>query len=113
MLNVWWNCKKSFTLPTNTAVVAEVYCKKLGRVAKAVSRKRDKVFSLHNYARPANSRGSDIMYWPTQGIHQNWRWLLSPTIFKAGKVNDTEQLKEGITDFSSSKLQDFKESVPK
>ena len=61
MLSVWWNMKGVIhweLLPENTTVTAEVYCQQLDRVAAKLQGKQDRVFFLHDNARPHVARSS-------------------------------------------------------
>lgn len=55
MLSIWWCMTGPIhweLLPTNTTVTADVYCKQLEAVAAKVCGKMDRVFYLHDNARP-------------------------------------------------------------
>ena len=55
MLSVWWGMRGVIhweLLPTGKTITADVYYKQLKRVAKALKGKQDKVYFLHDNARP-------------------------------------------------------------
>jgi [histone H3]-lysine36 N-dimethyltransferase SETMAR len=55
MLSVWWNMNGVVhweLIPTNTTVTADVYCRQLDTVASKLKGKQDKIYFLHDNARP-------------------------------------------------------------
>jgi histone-lysine N-methyltransferase SETMAR len=55
MLSVWWGVRGVIhweLLPTGSTVTADVYCEQLDRVAAQLQGKQDKVYFLHDSARP-------------------------------------------------------------
>lgn len=55
MLSVWWGTKGVIhweLLPTGSTVTADVYCQQLERLAASLKKKQDKVYFLHDNARP-------------------------------------------------------------
>lgn len=55
MLSVWWGVKGVVhweLLPTGSTITADLYCQQLDRVAAKLQGKQDKVYFLHDNARP-------------------------------------------------------------
>uniref|UniRef100_A0A1I7V3L7 HTH_48 domain-containing protein n=1 Tax=Caenorhabditis tropicalis TaxID=1561998 RepID=A0A1I7V3L7_9PELO len=55
LLCIWWSVEGPVhweLLPTNTTVTADLYCKQLTRVAEKIKGKMDRVYFLHDNARP-------------------------------------------------------------
>ena len=55
MLCVWWNVHGVIhweLLPTGATINASVYCQQLDRLAEKLNKKQDKVYFLHDNARP-------------------------------------------------------------
>ena len=61
MLSVWWGIKGVIyweLLPTGTTVTADIYCQQLDRVAEKLQGKQDRVYFLHDNARPHIAKSS-------------------------------------------------------
>ena len=55
MLSIWWNIRGIIyweLLPTGSTVNADLYCEQLDRVAEKLYKKQDRIYFLHDNARP-------------------------------------------------------------
>lgn len=55
MLCVWWNIRGVIhweLMPENTTITSQVYCEQLDRLAAKLKKKQDKIYFLHDNARP-------------------------------------------------------------
>jgi hypothetical protein len=55
MLSVWWRVRGIIhweLLPTGCAIIADLYCQQLERVAAKFHEKQDRIYFLHDNARP-------------------------------------------------------------
>jgi histone-lysine N-methyltransferase SETMAR len=117
-------------LPTNCTITADLYCQQLDRVAAKLQRKQDKIYFLHDNARPhiARSTCEKLLQlgWVTVP-HPSYSPDLAPTDYhlfrslsnylKEKKFDDENDLEIGLFDFFGQKSQDFYEqgilSLPK
>ena len=123
MLSVWWGTRGVIhweLLPKGCTVTAEVYCQQLERVAASLKKKQDKVYYLHDNARPhvALSTKKKLMElgW-TVLPHPPYSPDLAPTdyhLFRSlanhlnGKrFDDEETLVKFIDDYFANKTLDF------
>jgi [histone H3]-lysine36 N-dimethyltransferase SETMAR len=123
MLSVWWGPKGIVhweLLPNGRTVTAEVYCQQLDRVAASLKKKQDRVYFLHDNARPhvalATKKKIMELNW-TVLPHPPYSPDLAPTdyhLFRslANHVNgksfdDKDALKQFISDFFTSKSPEF------
>ena len=61
MFSVWWNIRGAIyweLLPTGTTLTADIYCQQLDRVAEKLQGKQDRVYFLHDNARPHIAKSS-------------------------------------------------------
>lgn len=123
MLSVWWGTRGVIyweLLPEGTTVTANVYCRQLDRVAQSLKRKQDRVYFLHDNARPhiAISTRKKILdlKWTTLR-HPAYSPDLAPTdyhLFRslASYLNEKsfeneDDIKKCLTEFFASKSPDF------
>ena len=55
MLRVWWGVRGIIhweLLPTGCAIVADLYCQQVDRIAAKLQGKQDSIYFLHDNARP-------------------------------------------------------------
>jgi histone-lysine N-methyltransferase SETMAR len=55
MLRVWWGVKENYllgVLQDGCTVTADLYCQQFDRVAQKLKGKQDRIYSLHDNARP-------------------------------------------------------------
>ena len=55
MLSVWWGVRGIIhweLLPKNSTITADLYCEQLDRVAQKLKGKQDRIYFLHDNARP-------------------------------------------------------------
>lgn len=123
MLSVWWGMKGVIyweLIPNQTTVTADLYCRQLDCVAQCLKKKQDKIYFLHDNARPHVA-----MVTKKKLIDMNWTVLthppyspdLAPTdyhLFRSlahhlsdKSFNDEEDLKKFIADFFVSKPIEF------
>ena len=87
MLSVWWGVKGIIyleLLPDGCTVTADIYCEQLDRVAQKLKGKQDRVYFLHDNARPhvVKSTREKLLKlgWVTFLIHLTLQTSLLPTI---------------------------------
>jgi histone-lysine N-methyltransferase SETMAR len=125
MLCVWWGVKGIIyweLLPDECTVTADLYCQQLDRVAQKLKGKQDRVYFLHDNARPhiAKSTREKLLKlgWVTIP-HPPYSPDLAPTDYhlfrslsnhlREKKFDDESSLKTDLTDFFSQKSLDFYE----
>ena len=125
MLSVWWGVKGIIhweLLPTGCTITADLYCKQLDRVAAKLQGKQDKIYFLHDNARPhiAKSTREKLLKlgWITVP-HPPYSPDLAPTDYhlyrslsnhlSEKKFDDENHLKMDLADFFGQKSQDFYE----
>jgi histone-lysine N-methyltransferase SETMAR len=125
MLCVWWGVKGIIyweLLPDGCTVTADLYCQQLDRVAQKLKGKQDRVYFLHDNARPhiAKSTREKLLKlgWVTIP-HPPYSPDLAPTDYhlfrslsnhlREKKFDDESSLKTDLTDFFSQKSLDFYE----
>jgi histone-lysine N-methyltransferase SETMAR len=123
MLSVWWGVKGVIQwklLPTGSTITADVYCEQLDRVAAQLQRKQDKVYFLHDNARPhiAKSTRQKLLElgW-TVLPHPPYSPDLAPTdchLFRSladylheKNFDDEDDLEMELTNFFSQKSKGF------
>ncbi|CAF4933789.1 unnamed protein product, partial [Rotaria socialis] len=127
MLSVWLGAKGIIhweLLPTGCTITADLYCKQLDRVAAKLQGKQDKIYFLHDDARPhiAKSTREKLLKlgWITVP-HPPYSPDLAPTDYhlyrspsnrlNEKKFDDEKHLKMDLADFFGQKSQDFYERV--
>ena len=125
MLSVWWGIKGIIhweLLPDGCTVTADLYCQQLDRVAQKLKGKQDRVYFLHDNARPhvAKSTREKLLKlgWVTIP-HPAYSPDLAPTDYhlfrslsnhlREKKFDDESNLKTDLVDFFSQKSLDFYE----
>ena len=125
MLSVWWGVKGIIyweVLPADCTITAELYCQQLDRVATKLQGKQDRIYFLHDNARPhiAKSTREKLLKlgWVTIP-HPPYFPDLAPTDYHLfhslanhlheKKFNDEDHLKTDIDNFFNQKSQDFYE----
>ena len=126
MLSVWWGVRGIIhweLLPPNRTITADFYCQQLDRVAAKLQGKQDKIYFLHDNARPhvAKLTREKLLElgWITVP-HPPYSPDLAPTDYhlfrslsnylKEKKFDDEYDLEMGLLDFFDQKSQDFYES---
>lgn len=125
MLCVWWNVKGIVhweLLPTGSTINANVYCAQLDRVAEKLGDEQDRVYFLHDNARPHIAKLTQKKL-----LELKWTVLpqppyspdIAPTDFhlfrslqdhlQGRKFDDDEQLTADLSDFFNEKSKDFYE----
>ncbi len=125
MLSVWWSVKGIIhweILPAGCTVTADLYCQQLDRVAAKLDGKQDRIYFLHDNARPhiAKSTREKLLKlgWITLP-HPPYSPDLAPTdyhLFRSlsnylgeKKFDDENDLKTDLANFFAQKSQDFYE----
>lgn len=125
MLSVWWGINGIIhweLLPNNTTVTADLYCAQLDVVAKKLKGKQDRIYFLHDNARPhiAKKTYEKLLElgW-TVIAHPPYSPDLAPTdyhLFRSlshylceKKFDDEEDLKNDLINFFNNKSKDFYE----
>jgi histone-lysine N-methyltransferase SETMAR len=125
MLSVWWGVKGIIyweVLPAGCTITAELYCQQLDRVATKLKGKQDRIYFLHDNARPhiAKSTREKLLKlgWVTIP-HPPYSPDLAPTDYhlfhslanhlREKKFNEEDHLKTDIDNFFNQKSQDFYE----
>lgn len=125
MLSVWWGMRGVIhweLLPTGSTITANVYCKQLDRVAKALKGKQDKVYFLHDNAKPHIAKSTKkkllTLNW-TVLTHPPYSPDLAPSDYhlfrsmthalKDERFENETQLKEFLDTFFKSKSAEFYE----
>ena len=123
MLRVWWRTKGVIhweLLPSGTTVTADVYCQQLKRLALCLKKKQDKVYFLHDNARPhvalSTKKKLTELGW-TVLPHPPYSPDLAPTdyhLFRSlanhlngQRFDNQEALAKFIGDFFANKSPDF------
>lgn len=126
MLSVWWGVKGIIhweILPAGCTITADLYCQQLDRVAAKLHGKQDRVYFLHDNARPhvAKSTREKLLKlgWITIP-HPPYSPDLAPTdyhLFRSlsnylgeKKFDDENDLKTDLANFFDQKSQDFYEA---
>ena len=123
MLSVWWGTRGIIyweLLPTGTTVTADVYCRQLDMVAQSLKGKQDRVYFLHDNARPhialkTKKKILDLKW--TTIPHPAYSPDLAPTDYHLFRslANDLseksfeneDQIKAYLSDFFASKSPEF------
>jgi histone-lysine N-methyltransferase SETMAR len=125
MLCVWWGLKGIIhwvLLPTGCNITADLYCQQLDRVAAKLQGKQDRIYFLHDNARPhiAKSTREKLLKlgWVTVP-HPPYSPDLAPTDYhlyrsishylREKKFDDENDLKMDLANFFAQKSQDFYE----
>jgi histone-lysine N-methyltransferase SETMAR len=125
MLSVWWGIKGVIyweVLPNGYTITADLYCQQLDRVAEKLKGKQDRVYFLHDNARPhvAKSTREKLLKlgWITIP-HPPYSPDLAPTdyhLFRSlsndlrdKKFEDESDVKTELVKFFDEKSQDFYE----
>lgn len=123
MLSVWWNIRGVVhweLLPPNTTITAEIYCEQLDRLALKLKKKQDKVYFLHDNARPHVAKLTNFklleLGW-TVIPHAPYSPDLAPTDYhlflslssylRDRNFTEESEIFKSIEDFFNSKSQDF------
>jgi len=123
MLSVWWSVRGIIhweLLPTGSTITADLYCQQLDRVAAELQEKQDKVYFLHDNARPhvAKSTREKLLElgWTTL-VHPPYSPDLAPTDYhlflslanhlREKKFDDEHDLKTDIGNFFNQKSHEF------
>lgn len=123
MISVWWNISGVIhweALPANRTINASVYCEQLTRLASKLKNKQDKIYFLHDNARPHIAKITNL-----QLLELGWTVLphppyspdLAPTDYhlflslsahlRNTRFDKDETLFEYIDNFFKSKSQEF------
>lgn len=125
MLSVWWNVKGVVhweLLANNSTINADTYCQQLDRVAQKLQGKQDRVYFLHDNARPhvANVTCEKLLElgWTTL-VHPPYSPDLAPTDyhlyrslsdhFREKKFEDEDSIKTELANFFASQPAQFYE----
>jgi len=125
MLSVWWGVKGIIhweLLPAGCTITADLYCQQLDRVAAKLQGKQDRIYFLHDNARPhiAKSTRKKLLKlgWITIP-HPSYSPDLAPTDYhlfhslanylREKKFNDETDIKIEIDTFFNQKSKDFSE----
>jgi histone-lysine N-methyltransferase SETMAR len=125
MLSVWWGVKGMIRwelLPPDCTITADLYCKQLDRVSAKPQGKQDRIYFLHDNARPhiAKSTREKLLKlgWVTVP-HPSYSPDLAPTDYhllhslsnhvREKKFDDEDDLKMDLVNFFDQKSQDFYE----
>lgn len=125
MLSVWWGVKGIIhweLLPAGCTITADLYCQQLDRVAAKLQGKQDRIYFLHDNARPhiAKSTRKKLLKlgWITIP-HPPYSPDLAPTDYhlfhslanylREKKFNDETDIKIEIDTFFNQKSKDFYE----
>ena len=126
MLSVWWGVRGIIhweILPDDCTITADLYCQQLNRVAAKLKGKQDRIYFLHDNARPhvAKSTRQKLLSlgWITIP-HPPYSPDLAPTDYhlyrslsnylREKKLKDESQIKMDLLNFVNQKTQDFYES---
>ena len=126
MLSVWWDVRGIIhweSLPDGCIITADLYCQQLNRVAAKLKGKQDRIYFLHDNARPhvAKSTRQKLLSlgWITVP-HSPYSPDLAPTDYhlyrslsnylREKEFNDESQIKMDLLNFFDQKTQDFYES---
>lgn len=123
MLSIWWNVNGPIhweLLPTGTTVTAALYCEQLDRLAKKLNGIQDKVYFLHDNARPHVAKicreklqqlGWTVLIHPPYSpdlAPSDYHLFLSLSGFLSDKkFDDEDHVKSELTKFFKSKTQEF------
>ena len=125
MLSVWWGVKGIIhweLLPNGYTITADLYCQQLDRLAQKLKGKQDRIYFLHDNARPhvAKSTRQKLLElgWVTVP-HLPYSPDLAPTDYhlfrslsnhlREKKFDDENDLKMDLLNFFGQKSQDFYE----
>jgi histone-lysine N-methyltransferase SETMAR len=125
MVSVWWGVKGVIhwkLLPTRCTITADLYCKQLDRVATKFQGKQDRIYFLHDNARPHSAKSTREkllkLGWVTLS-HPPYSPDLAPTDYHffcslsnhllEKKFEDENDLKMDLVNFFHQKSQDFHE----
>ncbi|CAF1682936.1 unnamed protein product [Adineta ricciae] len=125
MLSVCWGVEGIIhweLLPNGYTITADLYCQQLDRLAQKLKEKQDRIYFLHDNARPhvAKSTRQKLLKlgWVTIP-HPPYSPDLAPTDYhlfrslsnhlREKKFNDENDLKMGLLNFFGQKSQDFYE----
>jgi histone-lysine N-methyltransferase SETMAR len=125
MLSVWWDVNGIIhweILPNGCIINADLYCQQLDRFAQKLKGKQDRIYYLHDNARPHVARSTCEkllkLGWITI-LHLPYSPDLAPTdyhLFRSlshhlgeKKFNDENDVKMDIANFFGQKSQDFYE----
>lgn len=126
MLCVWWHIRGIIhweLIPPDTTITADIYCTQLDRVAEKIKGKQDRVYFLHDNARPhiAQSTRKKIvdLGW-TVLPHPPYSPDLAPSDYhlfrslsdhlREKKFDDQEDLRQNLNSFFNQKSQEFYKS---
>ena len=125
MLSIWWSVRGVIhweLLPAGSTITADVYCEQLDRVAEKLQEKQDKVYFLHDNARPhiAKSTHQKLLELGWSVLpHPPYSPDLAPTDYhlfrsladhlREKKFNDEDDLKMGLNNFFDQKSKQFYE----
>ena len=125
MLSVWWEVKGVIhweTLPNGCTITADLYCQQLDRVAQKLKGKQDRIYFLHDNARPhvAKSTREKLLKLGWVKIpHPPYSSDLAPTDYhlfrslsdhlRQKKFDNEDDLKTDLNDFFREKSLDFYE----
>lgn len=123
MLSIWWSARGVVhweLLPTGTSITATVYCEQLERVASNLHGKQDRVYFLHDNARPhvANVTRQKLLSFGWVILpHPPYSPDLAPTDYhlfrslsnhlKSKKYDDEDHLKGDLSTFFNKKKAKF------
>ena len=126
MLSVWWSVRGIIhweILPDGCTITADLYCQQLNRVAAKLKGKHDRIYFLHDNARPhvAKSTRQKLLSLGEITIsHPPYSPDLAPTDYhmyrslsnylREKKFNDESQIKMDLLNFFDQKTQGFYES---
>ena len=126
MLSVWLGVRGIIhwkILPDGCTITADLYCQQLNRVAAKLKGKQDRIYFLHDNARPhvAKSTRQKLLSLGLITIpHPPYSPDLAPTDYhlyrslsnylREKKFNDESQIKMDLLNFFDQKTQDFCES---
>ncbi|CAF1612299.1 unnamed protein product [Rotaria magnacalcarata] len=126
MLSVWWGVYGIIhwgILPNGCTITAELYCQQLGRVAEKLKGTQDRIYYLHDNARPHVAKSTREILLKLEWItipHPPYSPGLAPTDYhlfrslshhlREKNFDDEKDVKMDIVNFFGQKSQDFYES---
>ena len=126
MLRVWWGVRGIIhwkILPDGCTITTDLYCQQLNRVAAKLKGKQDRIYILHDNARPHVAKSTRQKLLSLEWIiipHPPYSPDLAPTDYhlyrslsnylREKKFNDESQIKMDLLNFFDEKTQDFYES---
>ena len=126
MLSVWWGVRGIIhweILSDGCTITADLYCQQLNRIAAKLKGKQDRIYFLHDNARPYVAKSTRQKLLSLEWItipHPPYSPDLAPTDYhlnrslsnylREKKFNDESQIKMDLLNFFDQNTQDFYES---